>query len=104
MFKLFTAELSYLKCLRLAEKPIRPREGLQADGNVQGNENSEDEDEESEAALPLLRPISEDDDLDDGTPAWSARIYAGVLGAPFLLLSSNYWPGAFTLASSEYIA
>ncbi|KAM7540528.1 hypothetical protein Aperf_G00000030575 [Anoplocephala perfoliata] len=86
---------------RLAEKPTKSREGSQANGSAQESDNSEDEEEESEAVLPLLRPISEDDDLEDGTPAWSAQIYAGGLGGPSLLLSSNYWPGAFTLASNN---
>ncbi|VDL57296.1 unnamed protein product [Hymenolepis diminuta] len=83
---------------RLAEKLSKPDSAAEGDENL---ENDEEEDE-SEAAPPLLRPISEDDDLDDGTSAWSAHLCTGGLRAASLLIASNYWPGAFTIASNKY--
>ncbi|VUZ51108.1 unnamed protein product, partial [Hymenolepis diminuta] len=83
----------------LAEKLSKPDSAAEGDENL---ENDEEEDE-SEAAPPLLRPISEDDDLDDGTSAWSAHLCTGGLRAASLLIASNYWPGAFTIASNNFL-
>lgn len=82
---------------RLAEKLSKPDSAAEGDKNLE----NEEEEEESEAAPPLLRPISEDDDLDDGTSAWSTRLCTGGLRATSLLIASNYWPGAFTIASNK---
>nr|CDS26730.1 radial spokehead l [Hymenolepis microstoma] len=85
---------------------VHHREFILTQGNTRLAEKiakSEDDEnsEESEAAPPPLRPISEDDDFDDGTPAWSTRLCVGGLRAASFLIASNYWHGAFTIANNS---
>ncbi|VDO04831.1 unnamed protein product [Rodentolepis nana] len=85
---------------------VHHREFIRSLGNTRVVEKiakSEDDEnsEESEAAPPLLRPISEDDDFDDGTSAWSTRFCAGGSRAASILIASNYWHGAFTIANNS---
>ncbi len=76
---------------------ITPEKAPRSDAGSQSDEESEEEEEEEELGPPLLQPISEDDDLANETPAWSVKQTQS--GA--VLVSSNYWPGAYATAVNE---
>ncbi len=77
---------------------IKPEKAPRSDAGSQSDEESEEEEEEEEElGPPLLQPISEDDYLANETPAWSVKQTQG--GA--VLVSSNYWPGAYATAVNE---
>ncbi|VDD83964.1 unnamed protein product, partial [Mesocestoides corti] len=72
---------------------------LKPESSSHGEDEEEDEEEEEEEEVgpPLLHPIAEDDDLDDGTPAWCVKQSPNGT----VLVSSNYWPGAYAIATEE---
>ncbi|VEL09136.1 unnamed protein product [Protopolystoma xenopodis] len=72
------------------------------DENEEGFEEEEEE-VQPETGPPLLTPISEDAELSPTLSAWSTRLTSRrVLQYALAVVSSNIWPGAYTIGSGRF--
>lgn len=79
---------------------------MDADEEAEEEEEDEDDQEEEEEEIepetgpPILTPLSEDGEVSKGVPAWSTRLSSKLLPEnAHAVVSSNYWPGAHTIAA-----